>query len=173
MIVQKSEVVGVFSDLGQDVTGMSESVSNGDSFQSSDGTVVVLGFSQDFFSDGRGVFASITLSENVESMIAFEFELVETACRSGEQFLEGVVKIISNASHVCAINFWNCIDIVIRFSHVERFIGITEAGSDWLVNEDNVVLFGPAVVISLDIVGLHVGSSESEGTQFKEITELA
>ena len=105
-------------------------------------------------------------------MIAFEFELVQTAWGSCKQFLEGVVKIISNTTHVCAVNFWNYFDIVIRFSHVERFISITESGSNWLVNEDYVVLFGPAVVISLDIVGLHVGSSEPEGTQLKEITEL-
>jgi hypothetical protein len=41
-----------------------------------------------------------------------------------------------------------------------------------LVDKDNVVVFGPAVVVSFDIVGLHVGSGESEGAQLKEISEL-
>ena len=105
-------------------------------------------------------------------MVVLEFELVETSGRAGEQFFEGIVKVISNACHICAINFRSFINIVIGLRHVERFVSITEPSSNWLVNKNYVVLLRPTVVVFLDIIWLHVCSSKSECTQLKEITEL-
>ena len=172
LIIQESKVVGVLTNLRQNVTRVCESISDGNSFQSGNGTFVVLGFSENLLSDGWSVFSSVALSKNVEWMISFEFELVEASCRGGEQFFESIVKIISNTGHVGAVDFRDCFGVVIWLIHIKGLIGITETSSDGLVNKNNVVVFGPTVIVFFDIIGLHVGSSESEGAQLEEITEL-
>ncbi len=151
---------------------MCESISDRNSFQSSNGTIVVLGFSKNLLSNRWGIFSSVALSENVERMIRFEFELVETSCRCSKQFFESIIKIISNASHVSAVYFWNCVNVLVWLFHIKRFIGITEPSTDRLVNKNNVVILGPTIIIFFYIVRLHVSSRQSEGSQLKQITEL-
>ncbi len=140
---------------------MGEAVSDGDAFESGDGAVVVLGFSEDFLSDGRGILACIALSENDYLMAGLELELIETACTIFKEFFQGNIKVIGDTSHIGTIDI------------LESLISISQASTNRLIDKDHVVVFGPAVIISDDIIGLHVGSDESVGSTFEEVTELA
>lgn len=96
MVIDKAEVVGELTDLRQNVSRVSETVTDGDSLETSDGAVVVLSFSQDFLSDGWSVLASVAFTEDVERMVILELELVQTARLGQEEFLESVVEVVSN-----------------------------------------------------------------------------
>ena len=74
LIIQKSEVVSVLTNLGQDVTWMSETVTDSNTLQASDSAVVILSFSEDFLSDGWGIFTSVTFTKYVERMARFKFK---------------------------------------------------------------------------------------------------
>ena len=74
LIIQKSEVIGVLTNLGQDVTWMSETVTDSNTLQTSDSAVVILSFSEDFLSDGWGIFTSVTFTKYVERMAGFKFK---------------------------------------------------------------------------------------------------
>ncbi len=76
LIIEEAHVVGILAHLLENSSGMGETVSNGDAFESSDSAVVVLGFSENLLSNGRSVLACIALPENDQFMTGLELELI-------------------------------------------------------------------------------------------------
>lgn len=120
-----------------------------------------MGFSQNFLPDGRGILASVTFTENYQLMTWLEFKLIQATIVVFKQLLQSVVKVISDATHVGAENI------------LDGLVGITQPSSDGLVNKNYVEVFGPAVIISYDVVWLHVGCDESVRSALEEVAQLA
>lgn len=146
LVIEEAHVVGVLAHLLEDGSRMGETVSNCDAFESSDSAVVVLGFSENLLSNGRSVLACIALPENDQLMTGLELELIQTSGTIFKEFLQRNIEVVGDTGHIGTIDI------------LKSLIGIPQASANRLINKDHVVVFSPAVVISDDIVRLHVGS---------------
>lgn len=160
LIVQKTKIVGILSNLWQNSWGMGKTVSNGNTLQACDGAVIILSFSQNLFSNGWSVLTSITLSENDKRMTWLELQQTEASRWIFEQLFQSVVEVISHTCHVGAVYV------------LYGLISKSQTCSDRLINKDHIVVFGPWVVVFLNVVWLHVGCNKTIWPAFKQVSKL-
>lgn len=160
LVVDQAQVVGIFSSLGEDEVGMGEAIADTDSLQSCQKSLLLL-LSFDLLSDSWRVLPSITLSEHEQRPIPGDSYLLEASIRLGVKLRECVVKIIGDFLHIFAVGAGM------------GGIGVAHAGSNGLINEDDIVLFDPGVVILHDFVGRHSGGSDEMRPELHEVAELA
>lgn len=152
LIVDKTEVVSIFSHLSQNKVRMGKAIADRHSFQSSNLSLVLNLFVLDLLTDGRGVFACVALSEDDQWVVSSKSELIEAAILIEKELLKGIVEIIGYVFHRCAIGAWLVVGI-----------SVTEPGSYRLINKEHIVMLYPCEIILYDFVRCHVGRAYEMG----------
>lgn len=152
LIVNKTEVEGELSNLGEDIIRMSESISNSDSFETFKEASFFL-FSNYFSGNGGSILSCVTLSEDEQGMRSSDFELVETPISIIVKFIQSIVKIISYFCHVFH-----------KSSSWESWISVRKTCSNRLIYKDNVVAFYPRPIIGNNVERFHDGWLDEERT---------
>jgi hypothetical protein len=124
-----------------------EAVSDGYALQPGDRAVLILCLSQDFLSNRWSVLASVTLAKDDQGVAGLELQLIETASIILKEFLKCIIEIICHTAHVRAINV------------LKSFVSIPQSRAHRLIDKHHIIVLGPAVIISQNIIGLHVGSN--------------
>lgn len=72
LVVKESKIVGVLASHSEDIVRMGEAISNGNTFKTGKESLVVLGFSDNLFSNSWGIFSTIAFSENDKMMVSLD-----------------------------------------------------------------------------------------------------
>ena len=114
--------------------------------------------SSNFLGNGGHVLACIAFTEDNEVLAGGEIKFLEAAICVIIKIAQSYPEVIGNISHGFTVNV--------------RKIGVSvaEAGSYGLINKQDIILSSPSVIISDDLVGLHVSGLDEVGSQLHEVT---
>jgi hypothetical protein len=160
LVVQQAEVICVLAHHRESVEGRGETIPDRHAFQASEESFVVLGLSQDLFSDSRCVLTAVALSEDEKGAAAGDAQYIEAAFAVLVEFLEGLVEVVGQLAHVGNVGVG------------VAGVGIAETGAHGLVHEQDVVVAGPCVLVAGDGEGSGVSGADVERAELEEVSKL-
>ena len=160
LIIDQTHIVCILTHHRQSLIWESKPISNGNTFQSCQPSLIVLCLLNNLHGNCRGIFSGVTFPKYYQMMVWLEPEFIEATVRGLIELFEGGIEIICHILHAGGIDIGEC------------RVGVAQPSPHRLIDKKHIEVIHPRVFVLHNLVGRQVNRANKVRAQFHEISQL-